>query len=326
MINGHGDDIFNYEHICMNFSSNIVQHADHTALKNHMAEHFDVVANYPEPEPWSLEAMIAEHHGVDPRAVIVTNGATEAIYLVAQTFRMNHLLMPPTFSEYADAIDMFGRNARAGYALWVCNPNNPTGEVVSAQRLLEVAKNYKLLVVDQSYEYYADTPPLTPRQAVEARNIVQLHSFTKTYAVPGLRLGYIVATPRLTQRMRRFLRPWSVSALAVEAGKFLIAHDELRCLPNLDETQRLRRRLQQIDGIGTLPTHTNFMLATIEGATAAQLKDYLAREHHILIRDASNFKGLSPQYFRVAAQSPAENDALVEAIAAFCKKNRSAAE
>lgn len=321
MIKGHGDDFYQYEDIRMNFSSNVNQHVDHSALKNHLMERFDVIANYPEPEAWSLEAMIAERHGIDPRSVIVTNGATEAIYLVAQAFELNHISLSPCFTEYADAAEMFRRFTGRRYALWICNPNNPMGSVFSAERMLEWAKMYAMLVVDQSYEHYVDMPPLTPKQAVKARNIVQLHSFTKTYAVPGLRLGYIVATPRLTLRLRRFLRPWSVSALAVEAGKFLLAHDELRCQPCLDEAQRLRRRLQQIDGIKVLPTRTNFMVASIEGATAAQLKDYLASEHHILIRDASNFKGLTPDYFRVAAQAPEENDALVEAISAFVRQN-----
>jgi len=82
----------------------------------------------------------------------------------------------------------------------------------------------------------------------------------------------------------------------------------------LAETQRLRALLNEIDGIETVDTQTNFFLCTIQQATAAELKEYLAREHGILIRDASNFTGLTPHHFRIATQSPAENDALVAAI------------
>jgi threonine-phosphate decarboxylase len=150
----------------------------------------------------------------------------------------------------------------------------------------------------------------------ELPNVIQVHSFTKTYAVPGLRLGYITAHKRLTEEMRLFLRPWSVSALAIEAGKYLFEHLELICRPDLAEAQRLRQQLIAI-GIDVMPTQTNFMLCRMKEHDAGALKKYLVRHHGMLIRDASNFHGLTPQHFRVAAQTPVENDALVAAIRNF---------
>ena len=85
----------------------------------------------------------------------------------------------------------------------------------------------------------------------------------------------------------------------------------------LAETQRLYRALNQLPMIQALPTETNFMLARIESATAAELKEYLATKHRMLIRDASNFSGLNEHYFRISAQRPEENDALIAAIASF---------
>lgn len=111
--------------------------------------------------------------------------------------------------------------------------------------------------------------------------------------------------------------------MAAEAGKFLLQHDEFICRPDLRETQRLRHYLQQIEGIAVSPTQTNFMLCQLQCHTASELKHYLAAEHHILIRDASNFQGLTPHHFRVAAQTPEENDALVEAIQQFVKTGKS---
>ena len=78
----------------------------------------------------------------------------------------------------------------------------------------------------------------------------------------------------------------------------------------------------EIPGIAVMETQTNFMLCTVEKRTAALLKDYLARSHGMLIRDASNIKGLTQHHFRVAAQKPEENDALVEAIKIFMEDNR----
>ena len=213
---------------------------------------------------------------------------------------------------------MFPRTDTEHNMLWICNPNNPTGDVYNQSVIDRMLVNYDLLVVDQSYENYTDHFVMNARWAAQLPNLIQIHSLTKTFAVPGLRLGYITAHASLTQHLRRFLRPWSVSALSVEAGKFLMQHDDLRCKPDLNEAQRLRDQLQQIDGILTQETHTNFMLCQFESNhTAADLKDYLACEHHLLIRNASNFRGLTQRHFRVAAQTPAENDALVAAIKQF---------
>lgn len=344
MIEGHGDDNYRYPGIQSDFSTNICLPAHHhEALMAHLAAHPELIGHYPEPEAWSLEAKIAERHGIDPRCVIVTNGATEAIYLIAQAFRYKAVIPAPTFSEYEDACSCF-KAKEDKTMLWLCNPNNPDGKVYGLDYIESKMNEYDLLVLDHSYEHYTEAPLMeTRRGCLEPRSIV-IHSFTKTYAVPGLRLGYITAHESLTAVMRRFLRPWSVSALAVEAGKFLSEHQELICRPDLSEAQRLRQQLMAA-GIEVMPTHTNFMLCRIDlypkeegaatplpkqggvgggspsllkqGGSAADLKNHLASAHKMLIRDASNFRGLTSQHFRIAAQTPDENDALVAAIRTF---------
>ena len=324
MIEGHGDDAYRYEGITSDFSSNICLPAHrHEALMAHLAAHPELIGHYPEPEAWSLEAMIADRQGVDPRCVIVTSGATDAIYLVAQAFRMRHVTPATSFSEYEDATRLFPVTDDAHVAGWICNPNNPTGCTVNRESINEAVGHYDLTIIDQSYEHYTEIPTMSAKTAVRHKRVVQIHSMTKTYAVPGLRLGYIVAARPLTAALRRCLRPWSVSALAIEAGKFLLLHDELICRPDLTEARRLHRLLSGIDGLSVSPTDTNFMLCRLAHHTAKDLKHYLAHEHHILIRDASNFRSLTPQHFRVAAQSPAENDALVAAIREFVFSSQS---
>ncbi len=312
MISGHGDDSYKYPGIRIDFSSNICAHEGHQLLMDHLATCLQLIGHYPEPEAWSLEEMIAKRYGINPEQVIVTNGATEAIYLIAQTFGMNPVIPEPTFSEYHDACSMFPRSA--GKILWLCNPNNPTGEVYNQLFIDRMMAEYDLVVLDLSYENYTEAHVMSPRWGCRTPYSVQIHSMTKTYGVPGLRLGYITAHESLTSQIRRCLRPWSVSALAQEAGKFLLQHDELICKPDLAEAQRLWTELNHIPDIHVRETQTNFMLCTIEGHTAAELKEYLATKHGILIRDASNFKGLTPHHFRIAAQRPEDNDALVAAI------------
>ena len=334
MIEGHGDDAYQYKDIRSDFSSNICAHGSHQALMNHLVAHQELISHYPEPEAWTLERMIAERHDIDPRQVIVTSGATEAIYLVARSFGLTRAVVPsPTFSEYADASRQAGLSVETiplhggvgqgrGALLWLCNPNNPTGEVYDQLYIERMMSEYELVVLDQSYENYTEAHVMSPRWACRTAYAVQLHSMTKTYGVPGLRLGYITAHESLTEQIRKYIHPWSVSAMAVEAGKFLLQHDEFICRPDLDETQRLCHSLQQIQGITVCPTQTNFMLCQLTEHTASELKQYLATEFQILIRDASNFQGLTPHHFRVAAQTPAENDALVEAIRQFVKTRK----
>ena len=320
MIEGHGDDLYRYRNIKMNFSSNIYNGTDLSELDAYLCTQMAAIRSYPEPSAASLEQMIARECGISPDEVLVTSGAVDAIYLIAQTYRHEgtcHILQP-TFREYEDACRVFGyQECEDGALCWLCNPNNPTGDVLPTEDVLALAERHRLLIVDQSYEDYTMASLLQPADVVGRDNIILLHSMTKRYAVPGLRLGYVTASAQIISRLREQYRPWAINALSLEAGKWLVAHDAvaIKDLPAyLAETQRLRSMLNEIEGIEAQQTQTNFFLCTIQQGTAAALKEYLAQEHGILIRDASNFTGLTPHHFRIATQSPAENNALVAAI------------
>ena len=320
MIEGHGDDLYRYENIKMNFSSNIYNGTDLSELEDYLRARLDVIHSYPEPSAASLEQMIARMHGISPDEVLVTSGAVDAIYLIAQTYRALGFchVMQPTFREYEDACRVFGYDEREdGDLCWLCNPNNPTGDVMGVKDVLALAECHRMLVVDQSYEDYTMAPLLQPADVVNREDIILLHSMTKRYAVPGLRLGYVTASTQVISRLRDQYRPWAINALSLEAGKWLVQRGET-AIPDLPtylaETQRLRDMLNEIEGIEAQQTQTNFFLCTICHATAAELKEYLAREHGILIRDASNFTGLTSHHFRIATQSHAENDTLVAAM------------
>lgn len=342
MINGHGDDIYKYNvEVKSNFSSNIYSHADLNGLKRHLACSMDVIGSYPEPEPYSLEETLAEECGIENDEIMVTNGATEAIYLAAMMTNARHengnninLISMPTFSEYADACRMFGGKVmsdESGYegkaTHWMCNPNNPTGSVICGNELLRITEGHKdeIYVIDQSYEHYTTLKLISDREAADAGNIILLHSMTKQFCIPGLRLGYATASAKLISRLKALRHPWSVNALAIEAGLYLIRNKE-KAISDvgklLEEAQRLRNELNKIDGVSVRLTKTNFMLASIRGRKAVDLKEFLVQNYGILIRDASNFEGLDDSYFRVAAQTRAENDMLTEAIKDFMSNDR----
>ena len=335
MINGHGDDIYQYSGIRCNFSSNISPLIDTSPLLRHLAERLTVVNHYPEPDAYSLEVLIAAKHGVSSNEVLVTSGATDAIYLIAQTLRDegSFAVKRPTFSEYADACRMYGYEEapKAGAIRWLCNPNNPTGELRTTDTIKVLSRRHHWLIIDQSYEDYTWEPLLSARSAIDMQNIIVIHSMTKRFAIPGLRLGYIIAPSTVIDRLRANYRPWAVNALAIEAGRWLLEdegehhsseepnyREEMKLL--LAQTKYLQERLRGIFGIHVYPSSTNFMLCSIQQSTAAELKEYLLVHHGFLIRDASNFEGLKDCHFRIATQLPEFNDELVEAIKTFVYK------
>ena len=335
MTYGHGDDKYRYgDRIKMNFSSNIYQRADLTELKDYLATRLDAIGNYPEPEPKALESLIAEKLEISADMVMVTNGANEAIYLIAQLYRHWASVIPqPTYNEYADACRMFGhtisydRNDELNILpedriYWLCNPDNPTGNVLLKSLITHIIRKHPryLYVIDQSYADYTLQPMLEMKEMLDCYNVMILQSLSKKYCVPGLRLGYLTASPIIIDRLRDIRQPWTVNALAIEAGKWLIENDP-KMLPDLkeylDEAQRVKQELSEIEGLMVMDTQTHYMLANIDWATSLELKNWLIEKHGILIRDASNFHSLDDHCFRVAAQTPEENDALISAIKAY---------
>ena len=336
MIFGHGDDAFRYgDKIKMNFSSNLPGFADLTELKAHLATRLDTIASYPEPEATELEAILARQLDIPQTCVMVTAGATEAIYLVAQLYRGWASVIPqPTFNEYEDACRMNGHIVSYydnddmevlpdNRLYWLCNPNNPTGNVLLKALMSHVVRELRhyTFVVDQSYEGYTNKAMLVPHEMQDCHNLILIHSMTKQYCIPGLRLGYITASPVVIDRLRQLRQPWTVNAIAIEAGKYLL-QNHMEVIPTkeeyLEEAKRLHTALSQLPGLMLMDSQSNFMLAYIEKATAAQLKHWLIEHHGILIRDASNFHGLDSHCFRVSAQTPEENNALIAAIKEFC--------
>ena len=328
MIEGHGDDIYRYGALRCNFSSNISPLIDTSELRKHLAERLEVINHYPEPSAHSLELLLANEYHIQPNEVLVTSGATDAIYLIAQTLRdiKTFAVNRPTFSEYADACRMLGYQEapKGGAVRWLCNPNNPTGEVYPLETIQELSHHHHWLVIDQSYEDCTFCKMLSPYEAIEMQNVIQIHSMTKRFSIPGLRLGYITAPAPVISRLRANYRPWAVNALAIEAGQWLITHQD----PNeqhlmeelLKETQIMVRRLSDISGLHVYPTQTNFMLCSIQQSSASELKSYLIENHKFLIRDSSNFEGLKDCHFRIAAQQPEYNDELARAIGTFIKR------
>lgn len=330
MINGHGDDLHRYGkgQIRSNFSTNIPTPASHDDLMNYIAGRADVIRSYPEPEPITLERKIAEIAGTDSESVMVTAGATQAIYLIAESRRGSRsAIFAPTFREYQDACELAGHNLffsdsiygmRDSDNAWLCCPNNPTGQSVPVDELIDfISGSRRLNVIDAAYSSYTLKRTLTATEAVESHSTIMLKSLTKDFGVPGLRIGYAIGHPDLLRKIKQRRMPWAVGSIPIAAAEWLLDNrDKYAIDANAlqEESLRLSAEMNRI-GIATVETDTNFFLACLpEGRRAVELKEWLAATRGMLIRDASNFHGLTPSHFRIAAQTPAEGNALIEAI------------
>lgn len=317
-------------------SSNVLTGLDHERLFAHLSAALPEVRHYPEASPAALEGELSCHYGVRPAEVMATNGATEAIYLMAQAFRGAHsAIMMPTFAEYADAARLHGHKVTPLYSLpcgklpkdvdmmWICNPNNPTGSVWPKEALLEVIEKnqHVLFVLDQSYEHFTQEPLFSIAEAIEIPNVLLLHSMTKHFCVPGLRIGFITAHEALLERIRAVRMPWSMNAMALSAGSYLLSHEkdyafDLKAL--LAECSRVTEALEKTRLVEVYPSQSHILLCRLRMGKALALKDYLVQEHGILIRYAGNFHGLDETHFRIAVQRRREdNDLFMKALTEY---------
>ncbi|MCM1162815.1 MAG: aminotransferase class I/II-fold pyridoxal phosphate-dependent enzyme [Muribaculaceae bacterium] len=327
MLNGHGDDLYRYSDIDFNFSSNILGGVDHSALMRHLADRGSLLSSYPDPDASSLVRRLGPDGCVE-----VTAGATEAIYLLALAHRgARSAILSPTFREYEDACRIHAHTVRYISSIseisgedmvWLCNPNNPTGRVTPHRILVDTIRSNPstLFVIDQAYAPYTLMPVISDSEAISAGNVVLLSSLTKRYSVPGLRIGYAVGSPGIIERIHAMRMPWSVNAIALEAAHWLLNHSDSYTI-DADglhaQAQELAAKLR-LAGVEVQHTDCNFILCRLPGAlSASSMKEWLAIRHKTLIRDASNFRGLTQAHFRVAAQTPAQNSRLAEAIAEF---------
>ena len=338
MIEGHGDDLYRYGgKVKFNFSTNILSGVNHEGLKKFLASRLDVIGSYPEPSPSLLEREIAMKEGVSRENVVVTNGATDAVYRLAFLGSGGRsAVLRPTFREYQDAcrlhghdvsfFDSIGRLPSSPDMIWICNPNNPTGQVIPIDDIIGMCAAHKesLIVIDQAYSDYCPERLMTSEEAVALGNTVLLRSLTKRYCVPGLRIGYAVTSAEIAGKLRNCSMPWVVNALAIESARYLIGHDDdypIDATGLRMEAERVASKLRAI-GMEVYPTDCNFMLCRLPYGSAAELKSFLMDHHGLLIRDASNFEGLDAGCFRIAVQGRPADDILLEAIRQYLKAER----
>jgi len=311
------------------------------SLKDVLTIEMEKLGQYPDNRYTEFREAAAAFVGVDAGNIVPGNGSSEIIRLFAETTldEGELAIIPfPTFSEYENQSRLFGAiihrinlgpsgqvdidNSvlKDAKAFFLCNPNNPTGRLLSGSQIADLAKRCEhsetFLLVDEAFIELSDPDQSVVKLAPEMEYLVVMRSLTKSFGVPGLRLGFGVASSLLTKVMNRARIPWSISSIASASGVELFKHAD-----HLEKARKLIRRelawlTVELEILGLKPTESsvNFILVDVRptGLSSEELYRRMVAEG-ILIRDCQSF-GLGVDYIRVAVRNRDENERLVAAL------------
>ncbi|BBR60267.1 threonine-phosphate decarboxylase CobD [Klebsiella sp. WP4-W18-ESBL-05] len=327
----------------LDFSANINPLGMPESLKQAIVAQLSCAERYPDVEYQQLHQALAAHHGVPATWILAGNGETESIFTLVNGLQPRRaMVVAPGFAEYRRAletqgcvIDTFYLREEDGWqlseailpaltaeldCLFLCTPNNPTGLMPEHTLLTAIAERCRALdialILDEAFlDFIPDAPGFIPLLA-EYPHVWVLRSLTKFYAIPGLRLGYLLnGDERAVARLRQRQMPWSINAFAALAGEVILndsAYQQATRRWLADEGARFYRALSKIDGITVYPGRANYLFLRCERPDLEL--QYALLEQQILIRSCANYPGLDGRYFRVAIRSAEENQRLLAAL------------
>ena len=343
----HGGDVYSARQKMkqepLDFSANINPMGMPPGAVRAAADALQQCTQYPDPLCRELRAALAAYEGIPAEQIVCGNGAADLIFrIVAATHPQRALLLEPTFAEYEQAlrsmdcsIAYFPLQESEGFVLpeaflqqltpeinllFLCNPNNPTGRTVSPALLQEIWKRCEeagiLLVVDECFNEFLEHPEQNTLKGVlkTGANSVILKAFTKSFAMPGLRLGYgLCGNGDLAERIFSCGQPWGVSIPAQAAGVAALQEQGyLERMRRLIQTERrwLSENLARL-GLCVFPSEANYILFRTE--TEIPLRERM-EQHSVLIRACGNYRGLDDRYYRIAVRGHGENERLIAAL------------
>ena len=329
----------------VDFSSNINPKGIPIAVTKQLQRNLKDIQNYPDTYSFDLKSLLSKYIHLPQKNLIVGNGAIELIYNFCFAFlsKKTKVLIPiPTFQEYENAaklynspifffktfdlskdIESFLSKIPKNGCVFLCNPNNPTGKLLSKKHLLQIIKNAEkkssFVFVDECFiELVNESDESVISYIKKYENLFVLRSFTKSFGFPGLRIGYAVASKKIIDTLEKIKIPWSVNVLAQSAAEIAIKNKthliESKSLIK-KERDYLTKNLSKFDSFDCYDSFTNFILIKTK-FDSTKLQTKLLKQK-ILIRDCKNFRGLNNHFFRIAVKSHKDNVALIKAMEKF---------
>ncbi len=311
----------------------------HPKLKRVLANACESINSYPDNRYPGFKKAAAEYLKVAPENIVPGNGSSELIRLFAEAIIEpgDRVIIPsPTFGEYEFQCRLFGAEIEhVDYgsitelepdnckAVFLCNPNNPTGKLMERKEVLELARvcagSEVFLFVDEAFIELSDPKQSIAAYAASNDFVIVLRSLTKTYSVPGLRIGFAVASRDFAGLLNNIRLPWNLNSCALAVGEHLLKNNENYLDRSLElikkERQWLASQLGAIRGFKPYSSDTNFILVDARdfAISSTELGEQILK-YGIIIRDCASF-GLE-NHIRVAIRKRGENRKLIKAISA----------
>ncbi len=311
-------------------------------VRRYLKRQLGSISEYPDSDSVNLRKSLQWYCKIPYEQIVIGNGATEIIYNFCQAFlnKKTHVLIPiPTFGEYEAAaklsgcdiiffktmnlesdLDNFIKKIPKNGCVFVCNPNNPTGKLLSKRNLLKIIQAAKrkssLVFVEESFiELVPKSNQSVIKFVKKFSNLFILRSMTKSFGLAGIRIGYGIASKQIISILNNIKIPWNVSGLAQHAaGAALCSVSYLNKAKKIieNESKFLRNSISKIDGFECHDAAANFILIKTKQKSKTIQKKLLKKK--ILIRDCSSFRGLNNNYIRIAVKTRKENQKLVKAL------------
>ncbi len=324
----------------LDFSANINPLGPPEWLRPLISSEVASLVHYPDPYAGKLVQAIAERYQVPEESVLVANGTTELLYHLPRLLGRHHALIPaPAYIDYTKVMTLAGMTVRpfllaaelgfklqpgelaplltGGELVVLGSPNNPTGALVDADQIIQLARSHPatLFLIDEAFLDFVEGGRSV---AFTGDNIMTLHSMTKFFAIPGLRLGFGIFPLAIARLLRQHLPPWTVNTLAQAVGiRALADHDfaaQSRALCQ-DLRIELMQELQRLPDLEVFESAANYLLLRFRDGRDAKLLAASLLEQKIMIRLCANYTGLDAGYFRIAVRTAADNRRLLDALA-----------
>ncbi|WP_160723306.1 threonine-phosphate decarboxylase CobD [Bacillus sp. USDA818B3_A] len=326
----------------LDFSANINPLGPPDTLKKKWQDIFKEVMVYPDPYALTLREQISKKEQIPVESLLAGNGGAELITLLARMLEGKKVLViQPTFSEYEQAcranrcemmthqleapdfdlnLDQICLKLQDADAIFLCNPNNPTGVAYSACDILalveECEKQDCLCVLDEAfYDFLLDYQSLMP-YINKFSNLIIIRSMTKMFAIPGIRLGYAAANPAIISKLQTLQSHWSTNAIALAAGELCVKEEAFIKRTQAfiaNERKRLFKDYNQQEFTVSASKVNFYLLQDTYLDGQFPLFEYLLKKG-IIPRHTFNFSGLEGKWLRFAIRSSQENQQLLEVL------------
>ncbi|WP_179362546.1 pyridoxal phosphate-dependent aminotransferase [Nitrosopumilus oxyclinae] len=326
----------------IDFSSNVSPAGTPFTVKKSLKKNIENIKHYPDSSSSTVISSLKKYTKLEKSNLIVGNGAIEILYNFCFAFlsKKTKVLIPiPTFQEYeavaklnecqisyfktmnlSKNLDVFISKIPKNGCVFICNPNNPTGQLLSKKELLQIIKKAKKLsTIVFLDECFIEMVPASNESIISYvknhKNLFVLRSLTKSFALPGIRIGYAAGSKEIINVLKKIQIPWSVNSLAQDAANTALKNKSHLVKSNSiieKELIFLRNKINKLKGFDCDDSSTNFILIkTKKNSTELQKK---LLEHKILIRDCKNFRGLDNHHIRIAVKAHKDNLKLVNVL------------